>query len=89
MKKEAARIGIDETEYAKRLLENSLSTETVKNHVIPVDPTIALFRRWAKEDATDDPNELSRREAEFEAFKENMNRNRLESGGPNARKIYP
>jgi hypothetical protein len=92
LRKDAARLGIGEAEYAKRLLESSLSTGAdglSDANAASIDPTIALFKRWDKEDETSDPDEIARREAEFEEFKDGMNRNRLEAGGPNARKIYP
>lgn len=47
---------------------------------------IALLASWRAEDATDDPVELARRDAELEEFKANMNANRAEEGrGP----VYP
>ncbi len=87
---DAARLGIGEAEYAKRLLESSLSTGAdglSDANAASIDPTIALFKRWDKEDETSDPDEIARREAEFEEFKDGMNRNRLEAGGPNAKDL--
>lgn len=52
----------------------------------PAERTQALFDRWAEEDATDDPEEIARREQEFEEFKANMNANRAAEGRP---PVYP
>jgi hypothetical protein len=48
--------------------------------------TAELFAAWEAEDGTDDPEELRRREAEFEEFKANMNANRALEGRP---PVYP
>jgi hypothetical protein len=48
-----------------------------------------LFTEWQEEEASDDPAELARRNEDFDAFTRAMNRNRLESEGPNARIPYP
>lgn len=34
---------------------------------------IAVLRQWREEDATDDPEEIARRQAEWEEFKKGMN----------------
>ena len=38
---------------------------------------------------TTDPEEIARRQMEFEAFKIGMNRNRQDMEGATSRKIYP
>lgn len=43
-------------------------------HRTPSEPVLALLQRWEKEDATGDASELARREREWEAFRESMNR---------------
>jgi hypothetical protein len=45
---------------------------------------IAVLDSWRLEDATDDEEELRRRDAEFEDFKANINRWRAEEGRPPA-----
>jgi len=50
------------------------------------DPTLALLRKWAEEDATDDPEELRQAEQDLLEFKRNMNRWRKEAG---ARLLFP
>ena len=38
---------------------------------------IGMLRQWDEEDATDDPEELARREADWQEFKKGMNENSL------------
>lgn len=88
LKGEAARRGIDAAEYAQQLLAANLPAR-------PATPpardqaTLDILDAWERETATDDAEELARRQAEFEEFKLGMNRNRLEMEGPHARKVYP
>jgi len=44
----------------------------------------ALLREWGAEDATDDPDDLARRERGWQAFREAMNRSHLSD-----RILYP
>jgi len=83
LKGEALRHGLDAAQYARKLIEDGLAKA-------PIDQvTIDLLDKWERDNATDDPAEIARRQAEFEEFKEGMNRNRLEMEGPNSRKVYP
>ena len=66
-----------------RLIEEGLAKP------VPDQATLDLLEKWDREQATDDPEEIARRQKEVEEFMEGMNRNRLEMEGPNARKIYP
>src|ERR1700722_15079580 len=85
LKTEAARLGVDEAEYSRRVIEQSLPPNSA-----PVDQaTVDLLAEWAREDQTSDPAEIARREREFEELKAAMNRNRVESGGADARKVFP
>ena len=45
---------------------------------------IDLLNQWREEDATDNPEELARREADWQEFKKGMNENSL-----SGRVIYP
>lgn len=84
VRREAERYGLDPADYAKTLIEKGLA------RVGPPDQaTLDLLAKWDEEDRTDDPAEIQRRRREFEEFKEGMNRNRLESDGPDARIPYP
>ena len=83
LKKIASKRGeLGPAEYALLFIENELTR-------IETDPTLALFEQWEREQATDDPDEIARREKEWEEFKEEMNRSRLEMEGPNSRKPFP
>lgn len=46
-----------------------------------IDPTLALFAQWAAEDATDDPEELARRNREGDEFMEQLRQNRFNLEG--------
>jgi hypothetical protein len=85
LKSEAARLGVDEAEYAKRVIERSLPPTAVAAD----QATLDLLARWDREDQTADPAEIARRNREFEELKASMNRNRVESGGADARKVFP
>ena len=79
----AARQGIDAAEYARKLIESALPLG-------PADQaTLDLLDQWDREKATDDPEEIARRQADVKAFMDGMNRNRLEMEGPLSRPIYP
>jgi hypothetical protein len=45
------------------------------------DPTLALFAQWAKEDATDDPEEIARRNPEGDEFMASLRANRINFEG--------
>jgi predicted DNA-binding protein len=80
---EALRQGVEVADYVKKLIENALPKPEVDQ------ATLDLLDRWDREQATDDPEEISRRQAEVKEFMESMNRNRLEMEGPNASRVYP
>ena len=88
LKAEASRRGVDPAVLANELIERALPS-AIPRLGEPDLATIALLEQWEREDHTDDPEEIARRQREFEEFKEAMNRNRLEMEGPQSRKIYP
>jgi|GEM_PF-713670 len=47
----------------------------------PVSAMVALFAQWDAEDATDDPEEIARRNQEWEQTKSNLRANRFSLGG--------
>jgi hypothetical protein len=55
----------------------------------PNEATLALFSEWEWQNATTDPAELQRRTEEGEQFMVDLNRNRTESEGSQARKLWP
>jgi hypothetical protein len=85
LKGEAQRRGLAADEYARRLIERGLGGAQAESD----QATLDVLDRWERDSATTDPADLARREREFEQFKEAMNRNRLGSEGPDARKVYP
>lgn len=80
LKSEAARLGVGEEEYAKRLLAQGLAPA----QPVADQATLDLLAQWEAEDATDDPAEIARRQQEWEEFRKSMNEDSL-SGRP----IYP
>jgi hypothetical protein len=83
LRDEAARAGTTPEQYIRRLIERHLPAAGAARQ------TLDLLATWEAEDATDDPAELERRRLEAEEFMDAMNRNRVESEGPGARKPYP
>ena len=83
LKKEAQRQGLDADTYATTLIKRGLPK------AVPDQGTPDLLARWAAEDATDDPDEIQRRNEEAEQFMRGLARNRQEMEGPHARKIWP
>ena len=66
-------------------------TEAVKRLLpLPVDQRnlnlVELLEQWREEDATDDEEELARRDQEWEEHKTNMNKNRAATG---ERPLFP
>lgn len=80
LRDQASRQGVDAAEYARLLLEQHLPpAERAADQA-----TLDLFARWDAEDATDDPAEISRRQAEWEELKRALN----ESHSSN-RRLFP
>src|SRR5438876_69760 len=61
---------------AAALLRMLVREEARRTGVLPSeDRTEDLFAAWAEEDATDDPEELAHRAADWETLKANLNAN--------------
>jgi predicted DNA-binding protein len=71
--------GLEPATYAAELIEHSL----------PNQATLDLLAQWNREDATDDSEEIVRRQKEAEEFMRSLARSRVEMEGPNARKLWP
>jgi predicted DNA-binding protein len=73
LQQEATRRGINKEEYARQLIET---------HLPDAEGTALsnLMQSWIEEDATDDPEELERREAEWQELKDNLNAHRAATG---------
>jgi hypothetical protein len=76
----AEKEGLEPEECARRLLTSQLPS------LKPGEATRALFAAWAAEDATDDPEEIARRNQEWEELKAQMNATRAELG---AEPLFP
>ena len=81
---EATRRGTDPTAVVLKLLDQALPPLSPGNQA-----TIALIRQWMAADADLTPAELERNRMEGEEFMRNLNRNRQEMEGPNARQLWP
>ena len=81
---EASRHGFKISDYARKLIEESLP-KTDLHSTTQQEAALAsieILNKWERDNATDDPEEIARRQIEFEEFKAGMNRNRLEMEGP-------
>ena len=85
LQREAALLGISESEYAKMILEKSQPVTISKSAQDMLD----LLAKWDTEDYTTDPVEIARRQQDFEELKQALNRSCTESGGPKARLVFP
>ena len=84
LREEATKKGIAPDEYASKLIAEHLPAPEQRHNSLA-----ELFAEWDKEDYTDDPEEIARRQQEFEEFKQALNRNRLEMEGPGSRTPFP
>jgi hypothetical protein len=83
----AARAGQDVAEYIRRLVAEHLPvSETTDRITESTDRTLELLAEWDADDATDDPEELARRDQEWEDLKAQMNATRAAAG---ARLLFP
>jgi len=78
--------GLEPEVYVIKMLEENLPSPV---RGTPDTATLALLAQWDAEDATTDPDEIARRQRDVDELKQAMNKNRLESEGPSARKIFP
>jgi hypothetical protein len=70
LRREAERLGVEPQRYAVQIIQQHLpAAERAKS-------LHDLFARWAAEDATDDPQELARRQQEWEQLKRALDANR-------------
>jgi hypothetical protein len=83
---EASRRGIRAEQLAEQLIDAALPDASSSP---PNQSSIEILNEWEAQTATEDPQELARRQAEFEAFKKELNRTRLDTDGPKARIPFP
>ena len=84
----ALQTGLDPAEYIKRLVKEHLPPVQIAASVRDEEnaAAIAQLQAWLKEEATDDPEEIRKAEAEVNELMESLNRNRIESG---ERPLFP
>ncbi len=84
----AAAEGTGVSDYLEKMIEETVKPEP---HVVYSQEQLAknqaaliMLEEWDREDETDDPQEVARRQAEWEEFKKGMNENHTSD-----RVIYP
>ncbi len=84
----AAAEGTEVSDYLEKMIEHTIKPgprvvysqeQLAKNQA-----ALAMLEEWDKEDKTDDPEEIARRQADWEEFKKGMNENHTSD-----RIIYP
>ena len=81
LKRAAKSAGAEPQAIARRVLEENLPGSN--------EATLALLAEWELQNATTDPAEVKRRTEEGEQFMVSLDRNRTESEGAQARKLWP
>lgn len=92
LRQRAQAVGQDVTRYIERLLTEEFGGPASPANAVaksPCQATLDLLDQWEREDRTNDPAELARRQREGEELMENLDRNRREMEGPHARKLWP
>jgi hypothetical protein len=83
---EASRRGIRADQLVEQLIDAALPKKTESK---PNQSSIDILDQWETETATSDPEEIAKRQIEFEEFKAELNRTRLMTDGPDARIPFP
>ena len=78
---DARRKGTTPEKIALDNLRRSYIPLKVATDRVHDDPTLAIFAQWDAEDATDDPEEIARRNREWEETKANLAANRVNFEG--------
>lgn len=85
----ARQTGLAPAEYAKKFLQENLPLTQAETQAQAQErraAAIALLQSWAKEDYTEDPEELRQADADLKELLYNLNQNRIESG---ERPLFP
>ena len=85
----ARQTGLAPAEYVKKLVQEHLPTVSPAPALVIDEENaaaIAYLKRRIAEEATDDPEEIRKADAEVQEFMENLNRNRIEAG---ERPLFP
>jgi len=83
---EATRRGIAADQLVEQLINSSLPIVPASR---PNQSSIDILNAWEADTATADPEEITRRQYEFEEFKREMNQTRVSTDGPEARIPFP
>jgi hypothetical protein len=83
---EASRRGIGPDQLVEQLIDAVLPKDTGEK---PNQSSIDILNEWEAQTATDDREEIARRQEEFEEFKRELNQSRLATDGPDARVPFP
>lgn len=81
LRQEAARRGVAPEDFARQLIETQLFVPQPGN---ANQPALKMLEDWDREDRTEDPDEIARRQQQFEEFKSAINASHSSN-----RKIYP
>ena len=71
LRREAERRGVELEPFAMSLIEKQLADQTVS----PSNSLARLFAQWDAEDETSDPQEIARRQQDWEELKAALNAN--------------
>ncbi len=83
LRSQAEEAGLNEAEYARRLLEDALRFSATTAPLVD-QATLDLLSRWDDEDQTANPAEVARRQHDWEQFKASINAHSLSN-----RPVYP
>ena len=79
----AAAEGTGVSDYLEKIIEKTVKPEPAaartQTQLEKNQAALAVLRQWREEDKTDDPEEIARRQAEWEEFKKDMNENHTSS----------
>jgi len=81
--------GVDLPTLATRLLESEARRLSPAEGKKKNQATLDLLQKWDAEEATDDPDELTKRRRELDEFMRAIDESRQLMEGPSYRKIYP
>lgn len=81
LKRAASSAGAQPEDVAEQVLDQHLPR--------PNQATLDLLAEWEREHATTDEAELKKRAEEVEEFMQGLAQARIDSEGPNARKLWP
>lgn len=84
----AAAEGTEVSDYLERMIEGAIKPRSAvvysQEQLAKNQAALAMLEEWDREDETDDPTEIARRQVQWEEFKTGMNENHTSD-----RVIYP